>query len=139
MSAESSSNTKGASLIWLLGAFAGFAVLLTAIKSTSSRDVTTDPRMDERLANKDEILTAQHDLIAKMGLDDPAKARAAFEKTASILKTQKPVKSSIVVPGSPTQLQQAAAAAPAPAPAAPAAPAPATPAAPAPAPAAQPK
>jgi|APTNR8051073442_1049403.scaffolds.fasta_scaffold00733_14 hypothetical protein len=133
MSAESSSNTKGASLLWLLGAFAGFAVLLSVINTTSSRDVTTDPRMDERLANKDEILAAQNELIAKMGLDDAAKAKALFDKTAAALKAQKAVKSSIVVPGSPTQLQQAAAATPA----APAAPAPAP--TPAPAPAAQPK
>ena len=119
-------------MLWLLGAFAGFAVLLSVINFTSSRDVTTDPRMDERLAIKEEIFTTQQELVAKMGLADPAKAHAIFEKTDAALKAQKPVKSSIVVPGSPTQLQQAAAAAPA-------APAPAAPAAPAPAPAVQPK
>jgi hypothetical protein len=64
-----------------------------------------------------------------MGLNDLAKKSAIFDKTLTVLSSRKPTTSTQVVPGSPTQIKQAAApAATTPAPPAPAAPATATPA-----------
>ena len=56
------------------------------------------------------------DLLAKMGLKDDAKRSALFDATLQRLAQRKPASSTQVVPGSPTQLKQAAAAAPAAAP-----------------------
>ncbi|MES2596169.1 MAG: hypothetical protein V4662_12575 [Verrucomicrobiota bacterium] len=134
MSAAASSTKTGATFLWVLGAFTGFAVLL-AILLNARKPAEVDPRIPERLANKEEITKAQTDLIAKLGLNDANKKGQIFDKTVELLNTRKAAASIQVVPGSPTQLKQAAAAA-TPAPAAPAAaPAPAAPAAPAPAPA----
>jgi hypothetical protein len=124
MSAAASSPKTGATFLWVLGAFTSFAVLL-AIFLNLAKPAEVDPRAPERLANKDEIAKVQNELIAKLGLNDAAKKGQVFDKTLELLKTRKAAPSTQVVPGSPTQLKQAAAAAPAPAaaPAAPAAPA----------------
>jgi hypothetical protein len=119
---------SGATFLWVLGAFASFAVLFLVIQTLGAKKVEIDPRAPERLANTAEIAKAQTDLIAKMGLNDAAKKDAIYTKALEVLQSRKPAVSTQVVPGSPTQLKQAAAAAPAPAPAA-------TPAAPATAPA----
>lgn len=111
----------GSTFLWVLGAFASFAVLFYLIQVVFVRPGAEDPRAPERLANKEEITKAQNELIAKMGLTDPAKKAALFAKTAESLKAKAPAVSTQVVPGSPTQLKQAAAPAAAPAPAAPAA------------------
>jgi len=126
MSAAASSTKTGATFLWVLGAFTCFAIVL-AVVLNAGKPAEVDPRIPERLANKEEITKAQSDLIAKMGLADAAKKGQIFDKTLDLLKTRKAAASTQVVPGSPTQLKQAAAAAPAaPAPAAaPAAPAPA--------------
>lgn len=130
----------GATFLWVLGAFAGFAVLFSVIQSLSGSKLGVDPRAAERIANTAEITKAQSENLAKIGLNDAAKRKAVFEKTVAAAAAKKPAASTQVVPGSPTQLKQAAAAAaPAPAPATPAAapttPAPAAPATPAPTPA----
>ncbi len=122
----------GATFTWVLGAFAGFAVLFILIQSITDSKQGFDPREQERRDYTAEILKAQSENIAKLGLNDEAKKNAVFSKTLAALSAKKPGVSTQVVPGSPTQLKQAAAAAPAPAAAAPAAPAPATPANPAP-------
>lgn len=122
----------GATFVWVLGAFAGFAVLFIIIQSITDSKQGFDPREQERHDYTAEILKAQSENIAKLGLNDEAKKNAVFSKTLAALSAKKPGVSTQVVPGSPTQLKQAAAAAPAPAAAAPAAPAPATPANPAP-------
>ena len=139
MSQPDPSKKAGATFTWVLGAFAGFAVLFFVIQTVSDSKQGFDPREQERRDNTAEILKAQAESIAKLGLNDAAKKKVVFEKTLAALTAKKPGVSTQVVPGSPTQLKQAAASAPAPAPAAaPAAPAPAPappPAAPAPAPA----
>jgi hypothetical protein len=138
MSQSEQPKKAGATFLWVLGAFAGFAVLFTILQAVSDSKRGFDPRESERLANTAEIVKAQAESIAKLGLNDEAKKKAVFEKTLAALGSKKPAVSTQVVPGSPTQLKQAAAAAAAaPAPTtAPASPAPAAPAAPAPAPAA---
>lgn len=115
---------SGATFLWVLGAFASFAVLFLVIQTLAAKKVEIDPRAPKRLANTAEIAKAQTDLIAKMGLNDATKKDAIYTKALEVLQSRKPAVSSQVVPGSPTQLKQAAAAAPTPAPAAtPAAPA----------------
>lgn len=124
MSAAATSPNTGSPFLWALGAFASFAVLL-ALFLNLAKPGEVDPRAPERLANTAEIFKAQAELIAKMGLDDAAKKVQIFDKTLELLKSRKPAASTQVVPGSPTQLKQAAASVPAPA--APAATAPAAP------------
>ena len=135
MSQSEQPQKAGATFLWVLGAFAGFAVLFTIIQAVSDSKQGFDPRESERLAKTAEILKAQAENLAKLGLTDAAKKKSLFEKTLADLGAKKPAVSTQVVPGSPTQLKQAAAATPAAA-SAPASPAPVAPAAPAPAPAA---
>ena len=116
MSAAATSPKTGSPFLWVLGAFASFAVLL-AFFLNLAKPGEVDPRAPERLANTAEIVKAQTELVAKMGLNDAAKKGQIFDKTLELLKSRKPAPSTQVVPGSPTQLKQAAA------PAAPAAPA----------------
>lgn len=132
MSQPEPSKKAGATFLWVLGAFAGFAVLFTLIQSGVDSKLGQDPRASERTANTAEITKAQNENLSKIGMTDAAKQKAVYQKALSALGAKKPAASTQVVPGSPTQLKQAAAAATAPAPAA----APAAPAAPAPAPAA---
>ncbi len=146
MTQSDPSPKAGATFLWVLGAFAGFAVLFIVIQAMSASKLGFDPRADERAANTAEILKAQTENLAKIGFSDAAKKKAVFEKSLAALAAKTPAVSTQVVPGSPTQLKQAAAAMPPTAPATPAsastpaaAPvstAPAAPAAPAPAPAA---
>ena len=136
MSSPATTTTKpGATFLWVLGTFTLFAVLFILIQAIAGNRAVTDPRADERLAYRMDVEKAQTELLTKMGLTDSAKKQAIFNRAAEVLATKKPAASQLVVPGSPTQLKQAAAqSAPAPAPADPnAAPAPA-PAAAAPAP-----
>lgn len=133
------SSSKGATFTFVLGIFAGFAVLLAAIQALFGDPTLNDPREEERLKFKDEITAGQAPLLEKMGLKDKSRTADLLKKTAEALKAKTPKASTMVVPGSPTQLKQVAAAAPAPAAPAPAAsPAPAPAASPALAPAAQP-
>ncbi len=133
MSQPDQPKKAGATFVWVLGAFAGFAVLFIIIQSITDSKQGFDPREQERRDYTAEILKAQSENIAKLGLNDEAKKNAVFTKTLAALGAKKSGVSTQVVPGSPTQLKQAAAAAPAPAAAAPAAaPAPAAPANPAP-------
>jgi len=136
MSQSDPSPKAGATFLWVLGAFAGFAVLFIVIQAMSASKLGFDPRADERTANTAEILKAQTENIAKIGFSDAAKKKSVFEKSLTALAAKKPTVSTQVVPGSPTQLKQAAAATPPAAPPAPASTATAAPAAPAPAPAA---
>ncbi len=132
MSQPDPSKKAGATFTWVLGAFAGFAVLFILIQAISDSKKGFDPRAKERSDNTAEILAAQAKSIASLGLNDADKKKAVFEKTLVALAAKKPGVSTQVVPGSPTQLKQAAASVPPPAPAA--APAATPPAAPAPAP-----
>ena len=134
------SSSKGATFTFVLGIFAGFAVLLAAIQALFGDPTLNDPREEERLKFKDEIAAAQAPLLDAMGLKDKSRTADLLKKTAEALKAKTPKASSMLVPGSPTQLKQMAAPAPAAAPATPPAPAskPATPPAPASPPAAPP-
>lgn len=124
MSQPDPSKKAGATFVWVLGAFAGFAVLFVLIESFSDSKQGFDPRAQERSNNTAEILKAQNENIAKLGLNDAKKKSDVFQKTVAALKDKKGGASTQVVPGSPTQLKQAAAAsAPAAAPAPPPAPA----------------
>lgn len=126
------SSSKGATFTFVLGIFAGFAVLLAAIQALFGDPTLNDPREEERLKFKDEIAAAQAPLLDAMGLKDKSRTTDLLKKTAEVLKAKTPKASTMVVPGSPTQLKQMAAPAPAAAPATPApAPKPATPPAPA--------
>lgn len=133
MSQPDQTKKAGATFTWVLGAFAGFAVLFIAFQAFSDSKQGFDPRAKERSDNTAEILAAQTKSIASLGLNDAAKKQAVFEKTVAALAAKKTGVSSQVIPGSPTQLKQAAASA-APAPAAPGAPPVPAPAVPAPAP-----
>ena len=116
MSAAATSPKTGSTFLWVLGAFASFAVLL-AFFLNLAKPGEVDPRAPERLANSAEITKAQNELVDKMGLSDAAKKGQIYDKTLELLKSRKPAPSTQVVPGSPTQLKQAAApAAPAAAP-----------------------
>lgn len=94
--------------MWVLGCFAGFAVLFYLIQALFGRALETDPRASERLAASREVAKEQQDLLTKMGLNDAAKRGAIFAKAAAELKGKKPTKSAALVPGSPTQLKQMA-------------------------------
>lgn len=136
MSAPAASPSKGGTtFLWVLGAFAGFAILFSIFQGLFGREGRTDPRAADRSAFRAEVEKAQGPIVAKMGLNEPASRDALFKKAIDTLNGRKVGVSAQLVPGSPTQLKQAAAGAAAPAPAAPgAAPAPAAPgAAPAPA------
>lgn len=126
MSSPANKTQPGATFLWVLGAFASFAVLFLVLQTLGGKKVESDPRAPERLANKEEITKAQKELIAKMGLEDASKKTVIYNKTLDLIKSRPTGPSAQVVPGSPTQLKQAAAAAVVPAAApAPAAPAPA--------------
>ena len=131
MSQTEQPKKAGATFLWVLGAFAGFAVLFSLIQAGFGTQAE-DPRAGERLAAREEIVAAQEANLTALGFKDAAKKNETVSKTLATLKAKAPVASSAVVPGSPTQLKQQAAAAAAAAPAA--TPAPAAPA-PAPAPA----
>ncbi len=127
MSQSEQPKKAGATFLWVLGAFAGFAVLFTLIVASADSKLGDDPRAPERLSNTAEIVKAQNENLAKLGFSDAVKKKAVFDTTVAQLGAKKPTVSTQVVPGSPTQLKQAAAAAPAPAAApatSPAAPAP---------------
>jgi len=115
MSSTATTSKAGATFLWVLGAFASFAILFFLIQAGFAKQGAEDPRAPERLANKEEILKAQSELITKMGFDDTAKKSAIFSKTLETLKAKPTGVSTQVVPGSPTQLKQAATPAPAPA------------------------
>lgn len=116
MSQPEPSKKAGATFVWVLGAFAGFAVLFTVIQSFVNTKLDEDPRAAERLANTAEILKLQSENLTKIGLTDASSKDAVFGKSLTALASKKPAASTQVVPGSPTQLKQAAAAAPAAAP-----------------------
>lgn len=124
MSSSANTSKTGAPFLWVLGAFTIFAVLFAVVQTVTGKKEIADPRAEIRTENREEIVKQQNELLAKLGLKDANKKSVIFTKTAESLKAKAPAASTQVVPGSPTQLKQAAAA---PAPAAPAA-APATPA-----------
>jgi hypothetical protein len=117
MSQPEQPKKAGATFLWVLGAFAGFAVLFSILQSTAS--TPEDPRIAERLAAKEEITKLQDANLTAMGLKDAAKKAEVFTKALTTLKAKPVAASPQVVPGSPTQLKQAAAPAAAPAPAEP--------------------
>lgn len=118
MSTTDSPSKAGATFTWVLGAFASFAVLFWLIQTVFAKPGDRDPRAPERLANRAEIDGAQAELLGKLGLEDPARKAALFDKALTALKARPQGASQQVVPGSPTQLKQAAAEAPPAAPAA---------------------
>lgn len=125
MSDTTTANKPAPGFFWFLAAFLGFAVL--AALFTSGAGSRPNPRDDERKSLADAIKAEQAANLAKMGLEK-GKSAERLNKAAEALKgLPAPAPSQALVPGSPTQLKQAATA-PAATPAAPAAPS--TPAAP---------
>lgn len=127
MSQTEQPKKAGATFLWVLGAFAGFAVLFSLIQAGFGTQAE-DPRAAERLAAREEIADAQEANLVALGLTDSVKKNETIAKTLTSLKAKVPAASTQIVPGSPTQLKQqaaAAAAAPPPAASAPTAPAPA--------------
>lgn len=126
MSSTATPPKSGATFLWVLGSFASFAVLFVVIQNFAPAAKDPDPRAADRLEKRLANGKSQGEILAKMGLTDAAKKDALFTKALESFKAKKEGASTQVVPGSPTQLKQAgAAAAPAaaPTPAAPAAPA----------------
>jgi len=108
MSSDSSTSTQRApGFIWILGAFACFA-LLSLLAQAFFGQQRTDPREGDRLANLAEIRTAQAVNVQKMGLE-VGKSGERLAKALEVLSAQKPTTSTMLVPGSPTQLKQSAA------------------------------
>jgi hypothetical protein len=99
--------------VWILAAFAAFGVLTTLLQSRFG-NVISDPAAAGRLATKEEVLAAQTTMVAKMNLVQ-GKSSEALSKAVDTIKAMKPKTSTMLVPGSPTQLKQAAAAPAAPA------------------------
>jgi hypothetical protein len=113
MSAPVIPSKSGSTFFWVLAAFASFAMLFLIIQTLAAKPGAEDPRAPERIANQAEIFKAQSEIIAKMGLNDATQKSAIFDKALTVLSSRKPTASTQVVPGSPTQIKQAAAAAPA--------------------------
>jgi hypothetical protein len=120
---------------WVLIAVASFALLSMLAQGLFGKSQGpfeqqpfADAREGDRAAYLNEVKAAQLANVKKMGLE-PGASEARLAKSLETLKTLKPGTSTMVVPGSPTQLKQAVAApAPAAAPAKGATPAaPATP------------
>jgi hypothetical protein len=111
MSPPAIHSKSGSSFFWVLAAFACFAVLFLIIQTLAAKPGAEDPRAPERIANSAEIMKAQSEIIANMGLNDATKKTAIFDKTLAVLSSRKPSTSTQVVPGSPTQMKQAAASA----------------------------
>jgi hypothetical protein len=109
MSSTDSSSKAGATFTWVLGAFASFAVLFWLVQTVFAKPGDRDPRAPERLANRAEIVDQQAELVGKLGLADPSRKAALFDKALTALKARPQGASQQVVPGSPTQLKQAAA------------------------------
>ena len=109
MSPPAIHSKSGSSFFWVLAAFASFAVLFLIIQTLAAKPGAEDPRAPERIANSAEIMKAQSEIIANMGLNDATKKTVIFDKTLAVLSSRKPSISTQVVPGSPTQMKQAAA------------------------------
>ena len=125
---DASQPQRAPGIVWLLGALAGFAVVAMILNSLLGGQ-RTDPREAVRAANRAEIEKINNDNLAKFGLLK-GKSEEALAKGLAMVKSQAQTVSTVAVPGSPTQLKQAAEAAAAAKPAAapaPAAPTPATP------------
>lgn len=99
--------------LWLLTAFLGFAALAVVLNAIFS-GARPNPRDEVRAANTAAIKEAQDKNLEKLGLL-PGKSAAALAKGLALVQAAKPTTSTMAVPGSPTQLKQAAqSAAPAP-------------------------
>jgi hypothetical protein len=122
MSSDSSTTQRAPGFVWILGALAFFAVVSMLAQYFFGQDRVTDPRAADRLSNLSEIKAAQAANVKKMGLE-VGSSQERLAKSLEALKTLKPSTSTMLVPGSPTQLKQSAAPAAAPAPAPAAAPA----------------
>jgi hypothetical protein len=125
---DASSPQRAPGIVWLLGALAGFAVVAMLLNGVLA-GTRTDPRLAVRTSNRADIEKINNENLVKLGLVK-GKSEDALGKGLAAVKAMSPTTSTVVVPGSPTQLKQAAAA---PAPAA-TKPAEAAPAAPVPAP-----
>lgn len=116
----SASTHRAPGFFWLLIVFFLFAVAAAVLNAFKGPE-HLNPRDDERAKLAAEIKSSHQDSLAKMGLvwGDSSKTLSGLLPK---IQAMAPSKSTMLVPGSPTQLKQAAAAAPAAAPAASAAP-----------------
>ena len=128
---DASSQQRAPGIVWLLGALAGFAVLSMVLNGAFSGE-RVNARDTVRAANRADIDKVNTESLTKLGLLK-GKSDDTLAKGLAMVKSQAQTVSTMVVPGSPTQLKAAAAPAPAAATTpstapAPAAPAPAAPA-----------
>jgi translation initiation factor IF-2 len=99
----------------VLAAIASFAVLAVLFQWAGG-GAPEDTRHEQALQKKADLQKEQQALLVKTGI--AGNTEAVFAKALESIKTRQQGASKIVVPGSKTALEQAAAAAPAPAPAA---------------------
>lgn len=116
---ETATPTRAPGFFWLLTVFLGF-VAVAAVLNALFAGERPNPRNDVRAANTAALKEVQDKNLEKLGLL-PGNSDVRLTKGLALVQAAKPSTSTIAVPGSPTQLKQAAQpAAPAPAPAAPA-------------------
>ncbi len=117
MSDKSQSSKPAPGFFWFLSVLLGFAV--AAAWLTSGAAPRPNPRDEVRAKEAAEVKALQEANLQKMGLMK-GKSTERLAKSVDLLKAMPaPAASSVVVPGSPTQLKQAPAPAPAAAPATP--------------------
>ena len=104
---DSSIPQRAPGFFWLLVVLAGLFAVVTLLPSRVAIDTRADTRTDNRAA----IGAIHTPNLEKMGLVK-GKSADALAKGLAMIKTQPAKVSTVAVPGSPTQLKQAAAAAP---------------------------
>jgi hypothetical protein len=112
----SASSNRAPGFFWLLVVFTIFAIAGAVLNWFGAQD-RPNPRDGDRAALAAEIKASHQDNLKKMGLVW-GESTPALKDLLPQVTAMKPSTSTALVPGSPTQLKQAAAAAPAAAPAA---------------------
>jgi hypothetical protein len=78
MSQSEQPKKAGATFLWVLGAFAGFAVLFTLIVASADSKLGDDPRAPERLSNTAEIIKAQMRTLPSSASTTPRRRRLSL-------------------------------------------------------------
>jgi hypothetical protein len=104
-----SSKTRPPGFFWLLAVLGVFAVSAGIVKQLFSADERPNPRDIQRAELAAEVKKSHKEALVKMGLVYGDSA-ATLAKVLPELQKMPMTKTATVVPGSPTQLQQSAAA-----------------------------
>jgi hypothetical protein len=108
---SSASTNRAPGFFWILAVFATFATT-AALLNWFGEQERPNPRDAERAALAAEIKKGHQDSLKQMGLVS-GNSTGTLAAVLPKLQAMTPSKSAMLVPGSPTQLKQAAAAAPA--------------------------